>query len=695
MSPNSSSYPEKDKTLELALKRFRLCEEAEHEIRNEAKIDHEYYLGKQWPDDIARRRESQNRPSLVFNQIPQFVKQVANEFRANMPGIAVSPSGETADDETAEIIEGLCRNIEVRSRADSAYSKAFTDMVIGGFGTCRVVADYRDDESFDQELYIRRIKDCFSVYFDPNANEQDCSDAEFAFVVETVSKDEFKRRWPRAEVTSANDMSAETSPDWFQDDYVRVAEYWCVEHEKKTVTLYIDQETGAKVPVYEGDEIPDGIEPFQGRDGQPVTRETYKRSVCCHYMSGAEILETKEWAGKWIPIIPFLGDESIVDGKRHLVGLVRNVRDPQFRYNAMVNAQTEAIALSPKAPFVADNSATEGFEDMWENANTEPYSVLYYNSHGGTVPPPQRQIAETPIQAISHAILQSDNDMKATTGIYGASLGAPGPEQSGKAIMARQKEGDTSTFNLIDNGAKAIEHVGRILVDLIPYYYDTAEVINIVKPNQQSEAVKINQLFEDKDGKVKKYDLTVGRFDVTVTTGPSYSTQKEKTWEQFTQLIQAYPPLMQAAGDLFMQASPMQAGLGDEVSKRLHKLLPPQLQETDGQQSIPPQIQAQMQALMQQHDQLTQALTAAQQQIETKQAELDSRERIAKLQEQTKLTVKEMDVNAAAGQALLMAELQKLQTRLDHTHQFLMKAADHEAQPPEPEQPGAGPANPA
>jgi hypothetical protein len=373
---------------------------------------------------------------------------------------------------------------------------------------------------------------------------------------------------------------------------------------------------------------------------------------------------------------------------------VRNARDPQMRYNFMVSAQSEAVALAPKAPFIADAGSTENFQDMWENSNTEPYAVLYYDSQGGRVPPPVRNTVEPPIMAISQSIQQSDNDLKATTGIYGASLGQPGPEQSGKAIMARQREGDTATFNYIDNGAKAIEHVGRILVDLIPFYYDTAEVINIVKPNQQTEAVKINQLFQDKDGKVKNYDLTVGRFDVTVTTGPSYNTAKEKTWEQFTQLIQAYPPLMQFAGDLFMQQSPMQAGLGDEVSKRLHKMLPPQLQEND--QNDPAQMQQQMQALMQQHEQLTQALTAANQALESKDRELASKERIAQLQEQTKLTVKEMDVNAAAGQALLMAELQKLTQRIDHTQQFLMAAADHEAQPPTPpNQPGAAPANAA
>jgi hypothetical protein len=680
-----------DKKLSLALDRFRLCEESEHEIREEARIDHEFRLGKQWSDDLRRRRDSQNRPCLTVNQIPQFVKQVVNEFRANMPGIAVAPSGEQADDETAEIIEGLTRNIEVRSKADSAYAKAFEDAVTGGFGYVRVVADYRDDQSFDQELYIKRVKDCFSVYFDPNVNEQDYSDAEFAFVIETLSKDEFKRRWPKAEITSANDMGAESSPDWFQDDYVRVAEYWCVEHEKKTVTLYVDQ-NGAKVPVYEGEDIPEGLTPFT-RNGEPVSRETYKRSVCCHYISGAEILETREWAGRWIPIVPFLGDEIIVDGKRSLVGLVRNARDPQMRYNFMVSAQSEAVALAPKAPFIADAGSTENFQDMWENSNTEPYAVLYYDSQGGRVAPPVRNTVEPPIMAISQSIQQSDNDLKATTGIYGASLGQPGPEQSGKAIMARQREGDTATFNYIDNGAKAIEHVGRILVDLIPFYYDTAEVINIVKPNQQTEAVKINQLFQDKDGKVKNYDLTVGRFDVTVTTGPSYNTAKEKTWEQFTQLIQAYPPLMQFAGDLFMQQSPMQAGLGDEVSKRLHKMLPPQLQEND--QNDPAQMQQQMQMLMQQHEQLTQALTAANQALESKDRELASKERIAQLQEQTKLTVKEMDVNAAAGQALLMAELQKLTQRIDHTQQFLMAAADHEAQPLPSNQPGAAPANAA
>lgn len=696
-----------EQIIEEAKTRFKYCVEAERDIREQAKIDHEFMLSKQWPEQARQVREQQKRPCLTQNLLPQYVNSVANEFRQNLPSIEAKAAGESADNDTADIITGLCKSIEVKSNAESAYVKAQKDMVIGGFGHVRICADYKDEDSWDQELFIERVRDPFSIYLDPGAQKYDRSDGDFAFVIERMSKDEFKRRWPKAELSNANDFSnlTEQDPDWFQKDEIQVAEYWKVKHDRVKKFLFRSQ-GGDSLAIEEGQDAPEGFLAVVDQSGKPLSKMFDKRTVCCYYINGIEVLETAEWPGKYIPIVPFYAEEYFLDGKRHLVGLVRNMRDAQVRYNAMISAEAEAIALTPKAPYIAPVGSTAGLESIWENANTDTYSVLYYKArpelpNGGK---PERQFPTTDISSISAAIKQADNDMKAANGIYSASLGQGGPETSGKAIMARQKEGDTATFNYLHNAALSISHVGRILVDLLPYYYNESQVVNIVKPDGQQEAVKINELFQDEAGKDQHYDLTVGRYDVTVSTGPSYSTQKEQTFDRLTQFVQAYPELLQICGDMIFRAAPLQAGLGEQMAERMEKMLPPQLQpQNPEQQQIPQAIQAQMQQLMAQHDQLVQALTAAQAQVEDKQAERDLKMKLALIDKETKLTLAELQANAQAGQLLLAQQMKATQQSLDHVQQFLMAGADHESQMQqaahqaslEPSEPGAGPANPA
>ena len=678
--------------LEIARTRFKHAYDSWQQLLKAAVDDHRFAMGdgNQWPQYLKDKRSQRGQPCFESNQIQTFLNQVINEFRQNMPAIKVDAEGEAAETETADIIEGLTRSVETRSRAYSAYAKAFYDAIAGGIGWVRVEADYCDDDSFDQSLWIKRIKDFSSVFADPNANEADFSDAEYMFVVDNMSRDEFKHNWPGAEASTNDtfDTIAERFPDWCTEDTVQVAEYWFVERKKERKYLFSDK-AGNRVALAEDQEPSEDMTPVAGPDGQQVSKMGERRQVKCWYINGAEVLEKYEWKGKWIPLVPFLGNEYIIGGQRYLTGMVRNMRDPQVRVNAMMTAQIEAISLAPKAPFIADVEAIKGLESMWQNANTEPYAVLPFNSQGGTINPPQRANASSDISAISQALMQSENDLKSVTGIFSASLGQGGPESSGKAILARQKEGDTATAGYMLNAAHSISHVGRILVDLFPYYYDTPQVVQIVKPDQQSEAVRINEEFEEKPGKIVHYDITVGKYAVTVSTGPSYSSLREQTFDRMSQIIQAYPQSMQIFGDLFFKTVPLPAGMGNEIADRLHKLLPPQLQEQD--QPVPPQAQAQLQQMGQMIDAMTKQLHSQAQEIESKSAELASRERIVALQEQTKLNVAELGASVTAGQALIAAELKQITQHREISSKFLMAAADHEAGQ---QQPGVGPAQP-
>jgi hypothetical protein len=279
------------------------------------------------------------------------------------------------------------------------------------------------------------------------------------------------------------------------------------------------------------------------------------------------------------------------------------------------------------------------------------------------MPPPQRQTFEPPIQAMSMLRMQSADDLKATTGIYDASLGARSNEQSGRAILARQKEGDVANFHYADNLARAIKHLGRILVDLIPKIYDAPRVLRIIGKEEEERIVAINQPTIEK-GVMRIYDLAVGKYDVTVSVGPSYSTKRQEAVASMMELSQAYPPLMQVAGDLMVKN--MDWPGAQQIAERLRKVLPANLAEDDDgeKQRIPAEAQQQMEQMAQQNEQLSEALDKATDTIRTKKLELDSKERIAALEAQMELVKVEAQLASRENIELLRQELMAVRSMI-------------------------------
>jgi hypothetical protein len=385
-------------------------------------------------------------------------------------------------------------------------------------------------------------------------------------------------------------------------------------------------------------------------------RHTEVKTVKWVKTNGVEILEQGDWAGKFIPLVPVLGDEVIIDGNRTLLGVVRDAMDPCRNYNYQISAQTEAIALAPRAPYVGTKKQFEGVENQWRTSNTRNYPFLTFNPDDKNPGPPQRQSFEPAIQAISMAIAQADNDIKATTGIYDASLGAPGPEQSGTAIMARQQQGSTANLHFADNLGRALKHLGRILVDLIPKIYDTTRVVRIIGEDEQQKQAMIGDPQEAQNwqqGMQRIYDLTVGRYDVAVSMGGSYATRRQQAVDQLTQLVHAYPAFLQLAGPTILKN--MDIPGAEELAKMAQKMLPAQLQEGAPQPPSP-----EMQQMAQQHQQLQQALQQANQIIQSKKLELDSKERIASMQTWAQLAMAESKVNAQATMQMIAQEKEKL-----------------------------------
>jgi len=645
--------PEQEEILREAKERFQNCVEAESSSRNESLDDLSFKAGEQWPENIRRDRNEDGRPCLVINRLPGFSSIILNEFRQSRPSLKASPKGDGASRETAEIIQGILRHIEVNSDAAAAYDTAIESAIDIGFGYFRVLTDYERPDSFDQEIFIERIPNSFTVYFGPHG-KLDASDAEYAFVFNDYTPAEFKAEYggDGAE-TGTDEFTGSGDQTWFPAKKIRVVEYWRVVKTKKTLyqlesgqTCYADKLLDSSVIVGE--------------------RETATRTVEFIKLTGKRILERVDWPGEWIPILPVYGEEIILNGQRRLIGMIRNSKDPQRQYNYMRSAVVEMIALAPRVPFLGAVGQFEGHELKYQQANRRNMPYLEYNPksvNGVLVGAPQRQQVEPPIQAASMALAQAENDMKATTMIFDASLGQQGPEQSGKAIMARQRQGNTANYGYVDNFNRTMNHLGRILLNLIPKIYSSARIMRIIKPDGSDKLVPINQKFEE-NGIKKLYDVRVGRYDVVVSSGPGYQTRRQEAADTGIELVRANPGLMSVIGDLVVKN--FDWPLAQEISDRLKKMLPPQLQEPEeGKGPNLQQMAGQLEQAGQMIEQLTQRLNEATQEISTKRMELDSKERIASMQVQADLIKTESTINAQSAQALLKVELEAIRAKLD------------------------------
>ena len=356
-------------------------------------------------------------------------------------------------------------------------------------------------------------------------------------------------------------------------------------------------------------------------------REVIGHKLTRRIISGAEVLEDDPWPSELIPICPVWGEEIInpKDGRRYVRSMIRDARDPQTMFNFWRSATTELVALAPRAPWVIEEGAIpKGQEEIWATANSRSHPYLLHTR--GTLPPQRQAFAGIPAGALQEALNASD-DMKAITGIHDAGLGAKSNETSGKAILARQKESDVSNFHFIDNLSRAIQYAGRVLVDIIPSVYNARETMRILGADQKEKVIRLvsGELQPDKQsGNEKLYDLNVGKYDVTVKAGPSFASQREETREALIEIMRQVPGAGAVIGDIVMEHMDFQNA--DKVAKRLHRLLPPEIQKAEaedgaGEADIPPEVQTLIEQGQQTIQQLQAQLQEATQVAEGKQVE--------------------------------------------------------------------------
>lgn len=674
VTDNTQPMPEEEekrKFYACMMERFEESKEASTDDRQARSGDLKFRAGDQWPDNILADRANDTRPALTINQLPHFIRLVTNDMRQNRAAITISPTDSEATEETARVIQGMVRHIEYDSNADFAYDTAADAQCTCGLGYFRVVTQYETPMSFDQVLKIRRIRNAFSVYHDPSAQEPDFSDAKWMFIVIDMPRAEYEAAYPNSELARSGlwDGIGDQIPGWINKDACRIAEYFYISTKKVKIWLLNDK------TVIRDDSMK------KGKNGMPIppegkvlmgSRDTELPTVNWCKTNGIEKLEETEWLGQWIPIIPVMGDELDVDGKVTYEGIVRHAKDPQRMYNYWASAETETIALAPKAPWIGVEGQFSGHEIRWREANRRNFAYLEYHPvtiGGAPAPPPQRNVQEPPVRAITQARELAGRDMQNTTGTFDPAMGKEGNETSGRAILARQNKHGITNYHYSDNMARSIRHLGRIIVDLIPKIYDNGRVIRIINPDGTSDTVTINETFKDEKGLERMYDVRKGKYDVIVSAGPSYSTKRQESVQTMMQLAMAYPQLVEIAGDLLVKN--MDWAGAAEIAERLKKLLPPALQ--DGS-DISPAAQAQIQQMRSLIQQLVGALNKTSAKLEGKVLDIESKERIALNKNLVDLVITAETLHAEASKV-------SFTTMTDHINQQLDRVG--EGQDPE------------
>ena len=669
-----------DDILEDSREGLRRAIDEEQEQRTLMLDDLKFATLDQWPSDLRQQRETGDlangaRPCLTIDQINQYITQVSNDMRRNRPSIKTRPVDDLADPDTAKVFQGLIRHIEDQSNAQIAYHTAGESAVTIGLGFFRIVTDYVSPDSFDQELLIKRVPDTFGVYLGPH-QMPDGSDADEGWVLEKCPLERFKRDYPKASVVSEDFAGLGITPTWKTDETVLVCEYF---YKKYTPQKIVFTSDGASMPRADYDAMPEPRPQITGE------RESKRVSVhwCKH--TGAEIIDQRELKGQYIPIVEMVGKEKIVEGKRTLWGLVRPAKDSLRAFNYWISALTEKMALSPKAPFIGAVGQFATMGDRWDKANINNYSKLEYDAidvNGNAVAAPRRQEPMQMEPAMTQMLVMMQNNVKSSLGMYKASIGDTDSQQSGRAILALQKESDTGTMHFGENQAISITHCGRILVDLIPHYYDTRRVLRILGEDGKVQSAAIDpaqkqavRQIVDMNGKVKRiYNIGVGKYDVTATVGPGYTTSRQEAATVMTELANSAKDPISAAIMRYGAVKNSDFHGSEEIMTMLKAMLPPQLQQAEeGQPQIPPAAMQKI-AQMQQEGQMMQEglkkLTAENQQLKSgvqegmAKVQVSAQQGAAELQLKMQIQNQELTLEQQKVQAQLALEREKVDAQL-------------------------------
>lgn len=612
--------------------RLKDCEDWESEARKRFVEDLKFSNadpdnGWQWPDELMKSRVGQQKPTLTINKTRQHNLQITNDAKQNKPGVTIRAVGDGSTYESAQVMEGVVRHIEYQSNAEAAYDTASDFQVQAGIGYWRIVTDYISDDSFDQEIFIRRVKNPLSVYLDPHINEADGSDARFGIVYEDVPHDQFKKEYPdHADLIGTPALG--NTDGWLDKETIRIAEYYRKDQKKDTLCAFIVPppyaEAGEQIIVRKSKMTDDQKAVYQlvEKDDTTLTRPIVTDEITWFKIAGSTVIDERPWLGKYIPIVRVVGEETIIEGKLDRKGHTRAMKDAQRMYNYWASEGTAQVALQSKSPYIAPAKAIEGLEEYWAGNNLDAKAILPYNSvdeQGNQIAAPQRQQPPQMASAYIQGMNICQEQMMMSSGQYQSQFGQNENATSGKAINERQRQGDRATYHFIDNLAAAIRFTGKIMIDLIPKIYDTERVIEIIGKDGEKTEVQIQPGHEQAYQEQKKegdevaaiFNPNVGRYDVVADVGPGYATRRQEAFNAMTQIATQNPTFMNVAGDLMFKSADFP--LADELAERWSRTIPPAVKGD----APPPEVQ-QMQQQMQT---MQNAIAALQEKLTNKDAD--------------------------------------------------------------------------
>lgn len=599
----------------------------------------------QWDNDLITARELDDKPCLTINKVQQHNLMVINDAKQNKPGVRIRPVGDNASFEGAQIFQELVYHIEYISSAENIYDSATAFQVQAGWGYWRVDTDYINDDTFDQEIYIRHIKDPRSVYLDKDINEIDGSDARYGIIFEDMNRELFKKKYPKFANTLGNSVLGNTGDGWVTKDEVRIALYYYKEENEDTLIHWIDPNDNVQLLKKESelDEFEKILFAAIKKDGKQAKqyykykeRDVVTNDIYWCKIAGDRVIEgPTRWLGKYIPIVRLVGTETVIDGVLDRKGHTRALINAQQIYNFMSSSNVEYISTQTKTPWVAPSAAIEGFEEYYKTANRINHSYLPYNAYddeANQLPAPVRNNAVTSGTGYVQQMQVAQNELMMASGQYQAQMGENENAKSGVAINARQRQGDRATYHFIDNQAIAIRFTGKILIDLIPKVYDTPRIKKILSQDGSRINVKIDNEAEDElqnvsdpnnpiidnGQKVKEYVFNpeFGMYDIQADTGPSYATKRMETANILTQIATNDENFLKVGGDILFKNLDF-AG-AEVLAQRYYKLIPPEI-TGDG---LPPQVEEAMNKASEMIQMLQGKLAESDQKLKDKEAEL-------------------------------------------------------------------------
>jgi hypothetical protein len=586
---------------------FTQAEEADRENCEEAITDLKFEGFDQWDPQVRADRENRGPfplPCLTINTAQQYTSLVVGDWLANETSIKVLPR-EDGDVTVADVRSELIRSIELQSKADRVYASSLGQMASCGISNFRVDIDYAYEDAFERDLFIRDIPNPLAVKWDPLAFDPTGRDAKYCFVGDEVTDDDYKKRFPKAARPTL--IQKEAGSSWATGKTVMLPEYWKIEERTRTIGMTKDGKTVDLTGMARNKWPQLAIDP---ETKEPIIRDDAKCKWAVMVLTNGveELTDPLELRLHRLPIIRVMGREVWTGEKRVRFGLVRCMRDSQRMKNYMRSVRAELLMRMPRVNFIAPAKTIEGREEDWEN-------TLVYNDNAGAPPLP---VTTANLSALLNEEQMFAQDMMDTTGLHEASRGMPSNETSGVAIKARQQEGDVATIILHHNMVAAQMEAGEVLDALIPTVFDTARTIRTVGPDLGVKMVRINDPKDEKN-----VDIGTGRYDVTISTGPAYMTRRQETSDMLMEMVRAYPPLAQLAGDLIVKAQDMPEA--DQIAERIKRSIPPNILGPDSEDGKDPEQVQQDQQKAAQAEQMQQA----QQQMAMMGAQAETRLKVA------------------------------------------------------------------